>query len=104
MSINVKFNTYSEFASEYQAFGYRINELPSKLIDKIDAFFQGKLLSANSDYNPDNFYVNLLQKIDIEDDHVENIEEIKKDVLSAGNYWLGLYGSNIYYIHTANQK
>ena len=80
MSVLCRVNYYSELCDGYM-YGKRILELPEKIVDAIDEWFDGQTIDFSEDSNPDNVYVNWYCAVDYKEALVD-----KANILSVQEF------------------
>lgn len=63
MSVTVKVPYYSSLCDSFM-YGKKILDLPEKIVDAIDDYFDGQVIDFSGWANPDNVFINSLTTID----------------------------------------
>ena len=91
MSIKVVYDSYSDVCEDY-VYGKSFLDLPDKIIERLDEYFDGVEFERFGDCNPDDVYINLFTEVDTEEalidfagilNHGEYEQLVNEDRLSA---------------------
>ncbi|HEM3442990.1 TPA: hypothetical protein U1B40_001360 [Streptococcus suis] len=121
MEVTITFESYSDICNSFM-YGKKILELPERIVNAIDNYFDGKTIDVAGAYNPDVFYTkhlyqstlretlvndlrflnqdefsDLLETGKLENYVIEHLDHIV-DALNDKYYYLGLAGSTFYTI------
>lgn len=121
MSVTITFDYYSDICGSFM-YGRDILELPERIVNAIDDYFDGMEIDSHGVYNPDNFYINRLYQSTLRETLVNELRflnqaefselvetgEVEKyvqehfeyiaDALNEDYYFLGYAGNTFYTI------